>query len=220
MGERQTRLEVLHRLREQQEKSPHGWALSTESHPAPQRSVVTAAGQGLIELADRETRAELSAYEGRPVRWAARLSAQGHDVLTYLQASPVPAPHSVAQAADEQVVELRPSQMDALRVYAALAPTLRVPPTDGLVERVRNAYFDRPNNRWRLSLTPPQMETVAYAFYLRALTGSVAEANRFAREYGVTYRADAAAGRPGTVRLPCPTPPTTPAQQAYRVSRN
>lgn len=201
---RQTRLEVLLLIREQQEKSPHGWALSTEFQPAPQRSVVTAAGQGLIELADRETRAELSAYEGRPVRWAARLSAQGHDVLTYLQASPAPAPHSAAPVADEQVVELRPSQMDALRVYTTLAPTLRVPPADGLAERVRNAYFDRPNNRWRLALTAPQMETVAYAFYLRAITGSVAEANRFAREYGVTYRVDPTSGRHEVVRLHSP----------------
>jgi hypothetical protein len=41
---------------------------------------------------------------------------------------------------------------------------------------VRTAHFDRPNNRWRMTLAKEQVEMVAYAFYLRA-SGSVAEAN-------------------------------------------
>ncbi|MFD5589332.1 DUF6417 family protein [Streptomyces sp. NPDC127063] len=192
MGERQTRLEVLRYLREREERSAYGWALSTEVQPRLQHSVQAAAAQGLAELADREMRAELSAHEGRPVLWAARLSPQGHDVLAYLQASPAPAPRSAPPEAGEQIVELRPSQMDALRVYVNLLPGLCVPPADGLVERVRTAHFDRPNNRWRMALTHEQIETVAYAFYLRAHSGSAAEANQFTREYGITYRPEVA----------------------------
>ncbi|MFF9212900.1 MULTISPECIES: DUF6417 family protein [unclassified Streptomyces] len=131
---------------------------------------------------------------------AGAVSPQGHDVLTYLDAAPDPAPNRTPPAADERVIELRPAQMDALRVCTSLAPTLRVPPADGLVERVRTAYFDRPGNRWRMTLTTAQIDSVAYAFYLRALSGSVAEANWFAREYGVTYRVDPSTGRPGAVR--------------------
>ncbi|MEU3844111.1 DUF6417 family protein [Streptomyces sp. NPDC028635] len=100
------------------------------------------------------------------------------------------------------MIELRPAQMDALRVYTNLALDLRVPPADGLIERVHTAYFDRPGNRWRMTLTRAQTDSVAYAFYLRALTGSVVGANWFAREYGVTYRADSATGRPGAVPRP------------------
>ncbi|GGW13588.1 hypothetical protein GCM10018980_16730 [Streptomyces capoamus] len=40
--------------------------------------------------------------------------------------------------------------MDALRVYVRIAALLRVPPTEGLAERVRTAYFERPGNRWSL----------------------------------------------------------------------
>ncbi|MFD5589426.1 DUF6417 family protein [Streptomyces sp. NPDC127063] len=200
MNTRQSRLDVLHSLRERETRSGYGWALSTDVPPGLQQSLQTAAAQGLVELADREIRAELSAHEGRPVLWAARLSPQGHDVLTYLDASPDPTPNCTPPSADEQVIELRPAQMDALRVYANLGPVLRVAPADGLVERVRTAYFDRPGNRWRMTLTTEQIDSVAYAFYLRALSGSVAEANWFARKYGVTYRVDPATGRPGAVR--------------------
>ncbi|MEV0982662.1 DUF6417 family protein [Streptomyces sp. NPDC049915] len=83
-------------------------------------------------------------------------------------------------------------------------PVLRVPPADGLVERVRTAYFDRPGSRWRMTLTVEQIDSVAYAFHLRALSGSVAEANWFVREYGVTHRADPSTGRPVAVRSPGP----------------
>ncbi|MGV9625420.1 DUF6417 family protein [Streptomyces sp. NPDC003487] len=200
MNARQSRLDVLRSLRERETAAVYGWVLSTDVPPGLQQSLQTAAAQGLVELADREIRAELSAHEGRPVLWAARLSDQGHDVLTYLDASPDPTPSRTPPAAEERVIELRPAQMDALRVYANVAPVLRVPPADGLVERVRTAYFDRPGNRWRMTLTTAQIDSVAYAFYLRALSGSVAEANWFAREYGVTFRIEPATGRPGAVR--------------------
>ncbi|MEU2736948.1 DUF6417 family protein [Streptomyces sp. NPDC007095] len=36
-------------------------------------------------------------------------------------------------------------------------------------------------------LTPEQMESVAYALWLHRMTGSAAEANRFAREYGIVH---------------------------------
>ncbi|MFF9815180.1 DUF6417 family protein [Streptomyces sp. NPDC014006] len=70
----------------------------------------------------------------------------------------------------------------------------------------------RPNNRWRLALTPQQIDAVAHAFYLRALSGSGAEANGFGREYGVTYRVDPTTGRPGVVRLRWHTPRHRPAR--------
>ncbi|MFF9819403.1 DUF6417 family protein [Streptomyces sp. NPDC014006] len=81
----------------------------------------------------------------------------------------------------------------------------RVAPADGLVERVRTAHFDRPGNRWRMTLTAEQIDSVAYAFHLRALSGSVAEANWLARDYGVTYRVDPSTGRAGAVRPPSRT---------------
>ncbi|WP_181139555.1 DUF6417 family protein [Streptomyces sp. Ru71] len=195
MNKRWTQLEALRFLDEQEARSEHGWVLSTDVPPCHQQALEAAADNGLAELAGRDMRAELSAHEGRPVLWAARLTAHGHDVLAYAHASPAPAPHSEPPAAGKQLVRLRPAQMDALRVYISLSPTLRVPPADERVERVCTAYFDRPHNRWRLPLTTAQLESVAYAFHLRALTGSVAEANQFARDYGVAFRRDPAIGR-------------------------
>ncbi|WP_333492471.1 DUF6417 family protein [Streptomyces camelliae] len=98
-------------------------------------------------------------------------------------------------------MELRPAEMDALRVYVGAAERLRVPPAEGLLERVRTATFDGPANRWSLCLTEKQMESVAYAFYLRALCGSVAEAIRFAREYGVVVHGDRSTGSLQPARL-------------------
>ncbi|MEU8473133.1 DUF6417 family protein [Streptomyces sp. NPDC029006] len=72
----------------------------------------------------------------------------------------------------------------------SLAPVLRVPPADGLVERLGTAHFDRPGNRWRMMLTTEQVDSVAYAFYLRRFSSSIAEANRFARGYSVKYLPD------------------------------
>ncbi|MFG2369340.1 DUF6417 family protein [Streptomyces mirabilis] len=79
------------------------------------------------------------------------------------------------------------SQIAALRVFVGLTGRLRVPPADGLAEQVRTASCDHGIKRWRLYLTPEQMESVAYGLWLHRMTGSAAEANRFAREYGVAH---------------------------------
>ncbi|MEU9072073.1 DUF6417 family protein [Streptomyces sp. NPDC048306] len=200
MSARRTRLEVLRLLGEREAEV--GWLLSTDAPPGAQQTMHTLAGLGLVELADANTRAQLSVQAGRPLLWAARLSTAGHDVLSYLQAFPVSTVHADIPVEGETAVELRPSQMDALRVYVSLAPVLRTPPADGLVERVRRAYFDRPHNRWQLALTSEQIESVAYAFYLRGVSGSVAEANAFARKYGVAVKVDPSTGRPAAVRMP------------------
>ncbi|MEU1516242.1 DUF6417 family protein [Streptomyces sp. NPDC005811] len=84
-------------------------------------------------------------------------------------------------------MELLPSQMAALRVFVALAGQLRTPPAPGLAEQVRVAVFNRGAGRWQLCLTRPQMESVAYGFWLHRLTGSASEANRFSREYAVAH---------------------------------
>lgn len=49
-------------------------------------------------------------------------------------------------------------------------------------------------SRWVLYLNEEQVASVAYAFYLRSVGGSGAEANRFAREYGVAFRTEWATG--------------------------
>jgi hypothetical protein len=188
MRGRKAWFEALRALSDREREARWGWVLSGDLPPHHQQAVEGAAGQGLAELADREMRAELSAYEGRPILWAARLSPSGHDVLVYTDASPAPASPHDDPAEGETLVELRPSEMDALRVYVRIGAVLRVPPAEGLAERVRTAYFDRPGNRWSLRLSAEQIESVAYAFYLRSMGGSVTEANRFAREYGVAFR--------------------------------
>ncbi|WP_142270031.1 DUF6417 family protein (plasmid) [Streptomyces sp. NBC_00080] len=138
-----------------------------------------------METAGRETRAELSAWEGRPVRWAVRLLATGHDLLAY--AGVRPAPMSLEPGPGERLVELAPSQMTALRVFVGLAGELKSPPATGLAEQVRTAPYDRGTRRWQLHLTQEQMESAAYGFWLHRLTGSAAEANRFGRDFGVLY---------------------------------
>ncbi|MGW4566438.1 DUF6417 family protein [Streptomyces sp. NPDC004561] len=47
-----------------------------------------------------------------------------------------------------------------------------------------------------------QITSVAYAFHLHAVGGSVAEANHFARRYGVAFRPDGSTGSPRPARLP------------------
>ncbi|MFF4733889.1 hypothetical protein ACFY3M_53830 [Streptomyces mirabilis] len=74
--------------------------------------------QGLVELACREERAELS---GRPVRWATRLTAYGDDTLAYGQSRPRAEPPP-GEKADRQAVELIPSQMAAPRVFPEPEP--------------------------------------------------------------------------------------------------
>ncbi|WUO16770.1 DUF6417 family protein [Streptomyces sp. NBC_00289] len=51
-------------------------------------------------------------WEGRPVRWALRLSAAGHDLLAYAGVRPAPTP--CGPGPGERLVELAPSQVAAL----------------------------------------------------------------------------------------------------------
>ncbi|MEU3619809.1 DUF6417 family protein [Streptomyces sp. NPDC006872] len=177
-------------------KAEHGWVLDAAA-PSTQRSVRVLARKGLVETAGRETRAELSAWEGRPVRWAVRLTAAGHDLLAYAGVRPAPTP--CAPEPGQQLVELAPSQMAALRLFVGLAGQLKSPPEAGLSGQVRAAVHDRGARRWRLHLTPAQMESVAYGFWLHRLTGSVAEANRFGRDYGVLYVPDSEGTRAAVI---------------------
>ncbi|MGW0576258.1 DUF6417 family protein [Streptomyces sp. NPDC002920] len=177
-------LGLLEELRAHEEESEHGW-IPDAAVLALRQGVHTLAGQGLVETADRETRAELSAWEGRPVRWAARLSAAGYDLLTYARSRPAPDPSGPGPGL--RTVELLPSQMAALRVFVGLGGQLKTRLAQGLAEQVRTAVHDRGAGRWRLHLAQDQMESAAYGFWLHRLTGSAAEANRFGRDYGVRY---------------------------------
>ncbi|MFF7602594.1 DUF6417 family protein [Streptomyces mirabilis] len=56
-----------------------------------------------------------------------------------------------------------------------------------MAEQVPTASCDHGIKRWRLYLPQQQMESVAYGLWLHRMTGSAAEANRFAREYGVVH---------------------------------
>ncbi|MFC9635090.1 DUF6417 family protein [Streptomyces mirabilis] len=180
-------LSVLEALYERGQVAGHGWTLDTELLPPHQQQANTLENQGLVALAGREDRAELSVLEGRPVRWAARLTPYGHDTLAYGQSRPRAEPPPGEAAPDRQSVELIPSQMAALRVFIGLTGQLRVRPDAGLAEQVRSASCDHGIKRWRLYLTAEQMESVAYGLWLHRMTGSAAEANRFAREYGVVH---------------------------------
>ncbi|MEU9542632.1 hypothetical protein [Streptomyces mirabilis] len=131
-------LSVLEALRERGEAAGHGWTLDTELLPPHLQQVNALENQALVELASKEDRAELSALEGRPVRWAARLTPYGHDTLAYGQSRPRAELSSGNAGLNRQLVELIPSQMAALRVRD-LADQLRMPPADGLAEQVRAA---------------------------------------------------------------------------------
>ncbi|MGW4984977.1 DUF6417 family protein [Streptomyces mirabilis] len=102
----------------------------------------------------------------------------GHDTLTYDQSRPRAEPPPGGEEADRQAMELIPSQMAALRV----------------AEQVRAASCDHGIKRWWLHLTQMQMDSVAYGLWLHRMTGSAAEANRFAREYGVVHSPARASG--------------------------
>lgn len=184
-------LDALETVLACEEGSAHGWVLDTVAEPL-RPSVRGLARQGLVEQACPEKRAELSAWEGRPVLWAVRLSPVGHDLLAYARTRPVPVPSGPAP--DEQRVDLLRSQMEALRVFVGMAEKLRTPVALGLAEQVRKAVRSNADKRWQVNLTPEQMVSVAYGFWLHGLTGSVAEANRFGREYGVVHQPDQAAG--------------------------
>ncbi|MGW7821809.1 DUF6417 family protein [Streptomyces puniciscabiei] len=198
MPGRKTFLEALRALRDREEAADHGWVLLGMLRPDHHKAVESAAGQGLVELAGREMRAELSVYEGGPVVWAARLTGHGRDALVYTEASPAPERRLGGPDHGEQLVELRRSEMDALRLYVHLGARLCVPPADGLEEKVRTAR--QLGSRWVLYLNEEQVASVAYAFYLRSVGGSGAEANRFGREYGVVFHPDQG-GSPRPMRL-------------------
>ncbi|MEV0844352.1 DUF6417 family protein [Streptomyces sp. NPDC049954] len=200
------RARALRVLRDGEREALRGWVLPGAVSAEQRRAVEAAARQGLAELAGPEVRAELSvAHAGRPVLWAARLTGQGHDAVAYAEASEAPLPRAETHeaGADEEVVELRPTAMDVLRVFVRLGPELRVPPAEGLAERVRTAFFDRSANCWTLCLNSGQMQSAAYAFHLHALalSGTVTEANRFAREHGFIVRLDESTGSLRVTRL-------------------
>ncbi|MEV4451276.1 MULTISPECIES: DUF6417 family protein [Streptomyces] len=128
------------------------------------------------ELANRGNRAELSALEGRPVRWAARLTPYGQDTLAYGQSRPRAKPSLGEAGPDRRLVELIPSQMAALRVFVGLTGQLRVSSSaNGLAEQVRAASCDHGIKRWQLYLTAEQLASVAYGLWLYRMTGSAAE---------------------------------------------
>ncbi|MER6032191.1 DUF6417 family protein [Streptomyces sp. NPDC001851] len=200
MRGRKALLEALRVLRDHQEAAQHGWVLLGTLRPEHHKGVEAAVGLGQAELADREMRAELSAYEGRAVRWAARLTGHGRDVLAYTEASPAPEHRLEGPAMGERLVELRRSEMDVLRLYVHLGERLHVPPAAGLADKVRTAR--QLGSLWALYLNEEQIASVAYAFYLRSMGGSVTEANRFARQYGVAYRVNSSTSSPRLTRLP------------------
>ncbi|MFG2780253.1 DUF6417 family protein [Streptomyces prunicolor] len=196
------RIAVLEELDERQRAAEHHWVVDEEEHVPFRRGVEAVVGEGLAELADRETCAELSAYAARPVHWAARLTGHGRDVLVFARGRALTEPEVCSPAPGEQVVELRPAQMVALRVFVALADELATPPAEGLAEQVRGARFTPTDKRWRLHLTQEQIASAAYGLYLHRLGGSAAEANRFGREYGAIYRSPPTAGEPTLIRVP------------------
>ncbi|MBV7698614.1 DUF6417 family protein [Streptomyces sp. TRM70350] len=146
---------------------------------------------GLAEWADPVQRAELSAYAGRPVAWAARPSGEGHDVLLYAEARARPTPQPPPEpepGPDQREVALLPSEMTMVRLYLSLADRLERPPAAGLDEAVRTARFRKEANRWLLHVTDEQTASIAYAFYLEGQWGHVTAANRFGRTYGIIHR--------------------------------
>ncbi|MDX3119250.1 MULTISPECIES: DUF6417 family protein [Streptomyces] len=160
---------LLQAVAERQEAAGHGWALDWDLRPVKQR-VFNLAARGLVELAGREDRAELSAWEGRAVQWAARPTPCGHTLLLYSCLRPQPDPD--APGPGLRRVELIPAQMTAVRLFVALTGRLRVPPADGLADRVRGARGEAGTNRHVLYLSQDQMESVAYGFWLHKLSGS------------------------------------------------
>lgn len=200
MRHSEKRIALLDMLWEHERAAREGWVVDGVPVQDQQR-VEALVSEGLVERADREIRAELSARLSRPVRWAVRLTSSGRDVHTYAHAGP-PQPFGEPEPGPgEQLVELRPAQMDAVRVFVRLARALTAGQAEGLAERVRTAPFSRADNRWRLCLTQEQTASVAYALYLHRLSNSEAEANAFARDYGIVYRPSPTTGTPVPVIL-------------------
>ncbi|MEU1519018.1 DUF6417 family protein [Streptomyces sp. NPDC005811] len=186
-------LDLLGAVQAHQRDAGHSWAVDVVLMTVKRR-VLNLADRGLLELADREERAALSAWEGRPVRWAARLAPPGHDLLLYTCARPRQMTHAEAEPGRRRV-ELCLSQMAVLLLAVSLADRLQQPLAEGLADEVRAARCDHLVKRWVLHLTEDQLASVAYMFWLHKTTGSAAEANRFTRDTGITYQ-------------PAPTPRT------------
>jgi hypothetical protein len=77
------------------------------------------------------------------------------------------------------------------------------PPPGGEEEtdrQVGTASCDHGIKRWRLHLTQKQVASVTHGLWLHRMTGSAAEANRFAREYGAVHSParDSGEGPPAT----------------------
>ncbi|MFE2490186.1 hypothetical protein ACFXGR_44545 [Streptomyces mirabilis] len=103
-------LSVLEALREREGEAAHGWVLDSEFLLPQQQSVSALESPGLVELAGRQGRAELSAWESRPVRWAARLTPYGHDTLAYARDRPRSEPPPGEAGPGRRLVELIPSR--------------------------------------------------------------------------------------------------------------
>ncbi|MFQ6197069.1 hypothetical protein [Streptomyces sp. NPDC000405] len=172
-------------LRDTQDKSPHGWA--TDTCGLATRTVGRLRATGLCELADDDT---LSTLPGHP-KWAARLTAEGHDTLLYVpqrRATACPPHPTTAQPEDAREVTLLPQAMDAVRLYLSLTGRLRRPPAPGLEEAVRTARREEKRSAWHLYVTQAQAESIAYALWLEARAHTIRSAHRFAREHDTMYK--------------------------------
>ncbi|MEV4453911.1 hypothetical protein [Streptomyces mirabilis] len=107
-------LSALEALCERGQTAGHGWTLDTEFVPPHQQHMSTLENQGLVVLAGREDRAELSALEGRPMRWAARLNPYGHDTLAYGCSRPRAEPRPGGEEADRQHLFSAPAKRAAV----------------------------------------------------------------------------------------------------------
>ncbi|MFD9566131.1 DUF6417 family protein [Streptomyces sp. NPDC059994] len=166
--------------------SGDGWVTPGERVPVP--VVRSLAGLGLCELAPAELLPTLG--RGRQLAWAARLTVDGHDALVYQAARAAEATRQVAAPQDPllRAVAMRASDMDILRRYLALAPTLCRLPSKGLDEVVRAASWDAAKSRFTVWVTDEQVQGIAHAFFLERMAASSAPANRLGREYGITCR--------------------------------
>ncbi|MFF5185706.1 hypothetical protein ACFY30_18340 [Streptomyces sp. NPDC000345] len=145
-------LDLLRTVEARRRRAEHGWAVDAVLAPVKQR-VLNLADRGLLELAGREERATLSAGEGRPVRWAARLAPDGHDLLLYAASRPRHTAPTDGPGPGRRRVELCLSQMAALWQAVSLGTHLQRPLADGLTDQVRTARCDHRVKRWVLHLT-------------------------------------------------------------------
>ncbi|CAM5312004.1 DUF6417 family protein [Streptomyces abikoensis] len=178
--------QALAALRNEQAQHDHGWA--TDSSGIGLNIVDRLRKIGLCEMADADT---LNQLGPGPAHWAARLTPEGHDTLVYLPArrstTPSPRPaHEIPEGTRE--VELLPAALEAVRLYLSLAGDLHRAPAPGLAEAVRAAQRADTGTGWRLNVTAPQADSIAYALWLEARAHSMGPANRFARQHDSQYK--------------------------------